>query len=109
LKPPPEDGRERDPEVLFLRRPGSVFLDAPAAARACTLATDRHFAIIRVEGGIWRVRSFEARLDAIWDGDVPPLSAKALEINNDRAAEMILEDNEGCDTFVLTVKENPSE
>ena len=44
------------------------------------------------------------RLDAIWDGEIAPANDQALNSNNARAAIMIATENEGCDTFVLSMK-----
>lgn len=95
-----------DPEAFFARRGRSTFLTLDAAVRVCELSSERGLVIYRVEGGIWRSPGFEARYDAIWDGQMPPLSTDAARSNNSRAIEMIQHDNAGCDTFVISAKSN---
>jgi len=94
-----------DPEVLFATPRRTVFLTLDAAVRACELATERGNVVYRVEGGIWHPgQGCEMRLDAIWDGEIAPANDQALNSNNARAAIMIATENEGCDTFVLSMK-----
>ncbi len=89
---------------------GAMKLSAKAAYDLCKEASDRDFLIIRIEGGIWSPRGFEARLDCIWDGMLPPVTRKQARKNNIRAAElvheestMVRQDSAPYNAFIFTV------
>ncbi|WP_055047466.1 hypothetical protein [Devosia sp. A16] len=78
----------------------SLFLTAAAARAVCATATRKGRVVWRIEGGIWHRPGFEARLDAIWDSKSDLDTAS----NNRLASQMIADENEGCDTFVITLE-----
>lgn len=100
-------GRRTDPELVFVEPGRTVFLAWESVPSAFQIATERNFVIFRVEGGIWREgRGCEMRLDAIWDGALPPVDGVSLARNNDRLLTLLREDRSGCDTFVVSPAAN---
>jgi hypothetical protein len=91
-------------EALFNRQ-GSAWLKLTreAARTACLQASDRGYAVVRIEAGIWRNPGFEARVDGIWDGANPPLGQKEANAQNLQAARNIEHEQAEYDTFILTV------
>ncbi|MBB3465233.1 colicin immunity protein [Rhizobium sp. BK377] len=73
-----------------------------AALSICQRATNRGLVVARIEGGIWHVEGFEARLDCIWDGVDPPVDSEKANQNNYAAAEFIRSESGIHDTFVIT-------
>lgn len=73
-----------------------------AAIDVCIAAADRSLVIARVEGGIFSGNSYEARLDAIWDGKDPPLSYDETRKNNARAIEFIKMESAVHNAFIIT-------
>jgi len=88
----------------FFELNGSVVmkLTSAAAQDICIKALKHGVVVVRIEGGIWHNPGFEARLDCIWDGVDPPVSETEAETNNARALEMIREESEVHDTFIIT-------
>jgi hypothetical protein len=77
-------------------------LTSTAAQDVCRKALEHGVVVVRIEGGIWHNPGFEARLDCIWDGVDPPVSETEAAINNARALEMIREESEVHDGFIIT-------
>lgn len=88
----------------FFALGGSVVmkLSTNAAIAVCESAAEHGLVIARVEGGIWHIPGFEARLDCIWDGVDPPVDRRLAEQNNRTAAAFIRLEGEVHDVFVLT-------
>ena len=83
---------------------GSVVmqLSRSAAINVCREAVARGLLVVKIEGGIKRGRTFEARLDAIWDGVDPPIDAGTAEQNNLRAANFIRAQVKDYNAFIIT-------
>jgi hypothetical protein len=83
---------------------GSVVmkLSRSAAINVCREAAARGLLVVKIEGGINRGRTFEARLDAIWDGVDPPIDADMAEQNNLRAANFISAQAKDYNAFIIT-------
>ena len=79
-----------------------MYLATTAAIDACSQAASQGLVVVRIEGGIWRAFTFEARLDCIWDGADPPLGGEAAAENNRLAADFIRRQGETHNAFVLT-------
>lgn len=90
--------------VDFFELKGGVVmkLTRAAAIDVCQHAAGRDLLIVRIEGGISRAGTFEARLDAIWDGDDPPVSNDRARDNNSRGAEFIRSRDKSYNAFILT-------
>jgi hypothetical protein len=73
-----------------------------AAIDVCRSAADHGLLIAKVEGGIDRGGTFEARLDAIWDGADPPIDHANAQANNLRAADFIRAQSDEYNVFILT-------
>jgi hypothetical protein len=58
--------------------------------------------IVKLEGGIWFNGTFEARLDAIWEGVDPPVEEKDAYENNLAAANFVRSRDPGYNAFVVT-------
>lgn len=93
-----------DSSIDFFELNGSVVmkLTPNAAQEVCNKALEHGLVVVRIEGGIWHNPGFEARLDCIWDGVDPPVSETEAAINNARALEMIREEIEVHDVFIIT-------
>ena len=83
---------------------GSVVmqLSRAAAIDVCRKAAAKGLLVVRIEGGIKRDRTFEARLDAIWDGTDPPIDPDKAEQNNLRAADFIHLQHRDYNAFIVT-------
>lgn len=77
-------------------------LGRPAAIDVCAAAVDHGLLVAKIEGGIARANTFEARLDAIWDGADPPLGAEQAQTNNLRAADFIRSCADDYNAFIIT-------
>lgn len=77
-------------------------LSRSAAIGVCRNAVARGLLVVRIEGGINRDRTFEARLDAIWEGADPPIDADTAEQNNSRAANFIRSQGQDYNAFIIT-------
>ena len=77
-------------------------LSRKAAIDACLNAAPRGLVVVKIEGGIWRNGTFEARLDAIWDGADPPIEKENAGRNNLNAAEFIRCQDDTYNAFILT-------
>jgi hypothetical protein len=88
----------------FFELNGSIImkLTRTAAQDVCIKALEHGLLVVRIEGGIWHNPGFEARLDCIWDGVDPPVSEAEAMINNAKALEMIREESEVHDAFIIT-------
>ena len=62
----------------------------------------RNFVAIKIEGGIWSDGTFEARMDAIWDGADPPVKGKDAHENNLAAANFIRSQDPSYNAFIIT-------
>ncbi len=92
---------------IFANGASSVMKLSPdAAIKVCKEATHADLLIGKIEGGISHSHGFEARLDCIWDGQIPPLDCASLRINNQDAADFINLEKEQHDTFVITALKN---
>jgi hypothetical protein len=78
-------------------------LGRSAAAEACRAAAHRGLVVVKLEGGIWKNGTFEARLDAIWDGIDPPTDNESASKNNLSAAEFIQARDAAYNAFIITV------
>jgi hypothetical protein len=78
-------------------------LSRDAAIDVCRQAGARGLLVVRIEGGIRRPdRTFEARLDAIWDGAEPPINPDKAEQNNTKAADFIRSQTTDYNAFIIT-------
>jgi len=77
-------------------------LDREAAVEVCLEVASRGLLVLRIEGGIWSNRTFEARLDAVWDEADPPIEEKEADENNRAAANFILSCPSDYDAFIIT-------
>ncbi len=94
-------------DLFFANGASSVMKLSPdAAIKVCEEATHRDLLIGKIEGGISHSHGFEARLDCIWDGQIPPLDSASLQINNQEAADFINLEREQHDAFVITALKN---
>jgi hypothetical protein len=73
-----------------------------AALDVCRDAAEHGLLVVRIEGGIDREGTFEARLDAIWDGADPPIDHRTAQANNVRAADFIRAQNDEYNAFIIT-------
>lgn len=95
-------------DALFSSAGSAVMKLTPiAAANACEIASERGFVVVRVEGGIWHAPGFEARIDCIWDGDLPPLCDSQVRESNREAANFIRSESASHSAFILTIRSNP--
>ena len=77
-------------------------LTRSAAVDVCRSAADHGLLVAKIEGGIDRGGTFEARLDAIWDGADPPIDYDSGRENNLRAADFICSQNDEYNAFIVT-------
>ena len=77
-------------------------LSRKAAVDACLNAALHGLVIVKIEGGIWRNGTFEARLDAIWVGADPPIETENAGRNNLNASEFIRCQEDTYNAFILT-------
>ena len=77
-------------------------LSRKAAADACRNAALQGVLVVKIEGGIWRNGTFEARLDAIWNGADPPTSKEIACRNNLNAADFIRSQDASYNAFIIT-------
>jgi len=73
-----------------------------AALELCDWAAERGIVIVMVEGEIFREGTFEARLDAIWKGEDPPIEREDADRNNLSAAEFIRSMDNDYNAFVIS-------
>lgn len=78
-------------------------LGRDAATELCQKALAYELLIVKIEGGIWRDATFEARLDAIWDGREPPIANNVAKKNNLQAASFIDSCDKNYNAFIITV------
>lgn len=78
-------------------------LGREAAIAVCLDAASKGLLVLKVEGGIWSNGTFEARLDAIWDGADPPVEEKDAVANNRAAVNFIQFQHPGYNAFIVTV------
>ncbi len=77
-------------------------LSREAAIEACLDAASQGLVAIKIEGGIWSDGTFEARMDAIWDGADPPVKRKDAHENNLAAANFIRSQDPSYNAFIIT-------
>lgn len=77
-------------------------LSRPAAIDVCAAAADHGLLVAKIEGGIAQGNTFEARLDAIWDGADPPLDDEQVRANNLRGADFIRNCVDYYNAFIIT-------
>jgi Colicin-E5 Imm protein len=77
-------------------------LSRDAATDLCRYAADHGLVLAKVEGGIFQDGSFEARLDAIWDGADPPITRDDAHKNNLSAASFIQSSDKEYNAFIIT-------
>ncbi len=77
-------------------------LSRTAAIELCLDAANQGLLVVKLEGGIWSNGTFEARLDAIWDGADPPVKKQDAYENNCTAANFIRSRHPGYNAFVVT-------
>jgi Colicin-E5 Imm protein len=77
-------------------------LSREAAIAVCLDAARQGLLTVRIEGGIWADGTFEARLDAIWDGADPPVAENDASENNRAAANFIQSQPPNYNAFVIT-------
>ena len=77
-------------------------LSRKAAVSVCLDAAAQGFLIGKLEGGIWSDGTFEARLDALWDGADPPVPETDACENNRAAADFIRSQPPSYNAFVIT-------
>ena len=99
-----KDGLFKSSEEFFeLNGSVGMRLSAEAAQKVCEKALEHGLLVVRVEGGIWHNLGFEARLDCLWDGPVPPVPLAEAKSINQGASDFILEEKErGHDVFIIT-------
>jgi hypothetical protein len=56
----------------FFEQNGNAVMKLGRVAAACRAAAPQGLVVVKIEGGIWKNGTFEARLDAIWGGIDPP-------------------------------------
>jgi hypothetical protein len=93
----------------FFDRDGNAVmkLSREAAVAVCLNAVRRGLLILKIEGGIWaegtfEAGTFEARLDAIWDGADPPVAEIEASENNRAAADFIRSQPRSHNAFIIT-------
>ena len=77
-------------------------LSRHAAKEVCSRAATKELVVVKLEGGIWNDRKFEARLDAIWDGLDPPADPDSAHRNNLLAVTFIQSADPAYNAFILT-------
>jgi len=77
-------------------------LSRNAAIDVCAAAADHGLLVAKIEGGIARGKTFEARLDAIWDGADPPIDYEGATTNNLRAADFMRSCVDDYNAFIIT-------
>jgi hypothetical protein len=77
-------------------------LGREAAIEVCQDATGQGLVVLKIEGGIWSNGTFEARLDAIWDGADPPIEQRNAHENNLNAASFIRSRHPSYNAFIIT-------
>jgi len=92
----------RSNEFFELNGNAIMKLSRIAATDVCLVAASRGLIVVKIEGGIWRDGKFEARLDAIWDGEDPPRTQNEADKNNLRAATFIKSTNLAYNAFIVT-------
>lgn len=97
-------GKLCDNALFFFDPKGNAImkLTPESAIDVCLQAANRGLVIVRIEGGIFSEKGFEARLDAIWDGKDPPLSYEETCENNLRAYLDIKAESELHNAFIIT-------
>ena|SRR5580692_8878362 len=95
--------RYTDAGDFFLLQGSFVMkVSTEAAIAVCVEAAAHGFVVSRIEGGIWHNPGFEARIDCIWDGAVPPLDTSTAHANNLVAVDFIRSESAEHDTFIIT-------
>jgi hypothetical protein len=77
-------------------------LSREAAIAVCHDAARQGLVILKVEGGIWADGTFEARLNAVWDGAEPPITKNDVSANNHAAANFIRSQPPSYNAFIIT-------
>lgn len=77
-------------------------LGRETAIEVCLDATREGLLVLKIEGGIWSNSTFEARLDAVWDGADPPVEKKEVYKNNLAAANFIRSQPHNYNAFIIT-------
>lgn len=90
-------------DSYFLENGTARMILSPSAAEGvCTSALAKGQLVTVVEGGIWRDPQFEARLDCIWWGSLPPLSWSEAKENNELAKKFITSETPMHSAFIVT-------
>lgn len=100
---PVEDRLYDDAEDFFsLNGSVSMRLTPEAAVEVCLSSAGQGLVVACLEGGVWQNPGFMSRLDCIWDGAEPPISAEAAQENNYKAAAFVKKMSGEHDVFILT-------
>ena len=91
------------PDDYFAFGDSVMVLSPSAALIICEQAATNGRVIARIEGGYWQESNrFQPRIDMIWDGADPPVSADAAHANNLLAAGFIQAHAPPLSAFVFT-------
>ncbi|RYE02059.1 MAG: colicin immunity protein [Sphingobacteriales bacterium] len=91
------------PDDYFAFGDSVMVLSPTAALIICEQAATNGRVIARIEGGYWHESNrFQPRIDMIWDGADPPISAEAAQSNNLLAAGFIQANTPPLSAFVFT-------
>lgn len=88
----------------FFSKCGSakMILSPAASLDVCANAVKNGLIVTVVEGGIWQNMKFEARLDCIWWGKIPPVEEDTAALNNENARRFIEKEMTNHSAFVIT-------
>jgi hypothetical protein len=88
----------------FFDRDGNAVmkLSRETAIAVCLDAAGQGLLVLGIEGGIWSDGTFEARLDAVWDGANPPVTKDDASENNRAAADFIRSQPQSYNAFIIT-------
>lgn len=79
-------------------------LTPSAAIELCSFCTKNNLIVGYIEGGIWKNKLFQARIDCIWGSSLSDnFTQISIEDNNRLAIEFIKEESDIHNAFVLTI------
>ncbi|MDG6896185.1 hypothetical protein [Volucribacter amazonae] len=81
-----------------------IKLTPSAAIELCYFCTENNLIVGYIEGGIWRNKLFQARIDCIWGSSLSSNSTKSsIRDNNRLAIKFIKEESDIHNAFILTI------
>jgi hypothetical protein len=89
-------------DYLSLKGSARMKMTPDAAKALIKIAADLGEQIMRVEGGRFSPGRFEARLTAIWDGDLEASGLEEMKSSNLSAVRFIDIELHDCNAFIVT-------